>query len=97
MAPLRALVSEGARRLARCPSITVAATTQTRTRAPPNTPPPPHTHISPPHTHAHDRSDTVLAALKIKSVGDLAKWKYAVWADALVAMAAAENAEGGSR
>ena len=60
-------------------------------------PPPPHTHISPPHTHAHDRSDTVLAALKIKSVGDLAKWKYAVWADALVAMAAAENAEGGSR
>ena len=39
----------------------------------------------------------MLAALKIKSVGDLAKWKYAVWADALVAMAAAENAEGGSR
>ena len=39
----------------------------------------------------------MLAALKVKSVGDLAKFKYCLWADALVAMAGAENAEGGSR
>ncbi|MBL0886317.1 hypothetical protein [Myceligenerans indicum] len=37
--------------------------------------------------------DEALAALKIKSVGDLGKWQHAVHAQALVTLAHAEVAE----
>lgn len=43
------------------------------------------------------RTDGALAELGIKSVSDLAKWKYAKWAQALAVLAAYERAEGGSR
>lgn len=43
------------------------------------------------------RTDGALAKLKIKSVGDLAKWKYASWADALVTLAEYEREDMSSR
>ncbi|WIA18329.1 hypothetical protein OEZ85_009794 [Tetradesmus obliquus] len=42
-------------------------------------------------------TDGALAKLKIKSVGDLAKWKYASWADALVTLAEYEREDMSSR
>jgi hypothetical protein len=39
----------------------------------------------------------VLKELKISSVGDLAKWKYAAWAEALTVLAGFERADGSSR
>jgi hypothetical protein len=43
------------------------------------------------------RTDGALSELGIKSVSDLAKWKYAKWAQALTVLAAYERVEGGSR
>lgn len=42
-------------------------------------------------------TDTTLAALKIKTIKDLAKWKFARWAEALAIAAEFENPDGGSR
>jgi hypothetical protein len=39
------------------------------------------------------RADEVLGELGIKSVQDLADWKYAAWADALVTLSEYENAD----
>jgi hypothetical protein len=39
------------------------------------------------------RADAVLAELGIKNVQDLADWKYAAWADALVTLSDYENAD----
>lgn len=39
------------------------------------------------------RADSVLADLRVKTIGDLAAWKYAVWAEALVAAAEWEAAD----
>jgi hypothetical protein len=50
-----------------------------------------------PLPHGCCRTDGALQQLKIKSVGDLAKWKYAAWADALVTLAEYEREDGGSR
>lgn len=44
-----------------------------------------------------DRTDDTLQKLRIKSIGDLAKFKYARWAEALAIAAEFENKEGGSR
>ncbi len=41
--------------------------------------------------------DATLKALGVKSVGDLGKWKYAVWADAIATLAQLESAEFESR
>jgi hypothetical protein len=41
--------------------------------------------------------DETLKALGVKSVGDLGKWKYAVWADAIATLAQFESAEFESR
>jgi hypothetical protein len=43
------------------------------------------------------RTDGALQQLKIKSVNDLAKWKYAGWADALVTLAEYEREDMSSR
>lgn len=43
------------------------------------------------------RTDTALKALRIKTVEDISKYKYCVWAEALVALAEYENADFGSR
>ena len=43
------------------------------------------------------RSDSTLAKLRIKSIKDLSKWKFARWAEALSAAAEFENDEQGSR
>lgn len=37
--------------------------------------------------HDVPRADAVLADLRVKTIGDLAAWKFAVWAEALVAAA----------
>lgn len=37
------------------------------------------------------RADDDLAALGVKTVGDLSRWKYLMWADALVALSKAEK------
>ncbi|KIZ01039.1 hypothetical protein MNEG_6924 [Monoraphidium neglectum] len=42
-------------------------------------------------------SDTTLAQLRIKTIKDLAQWKFARWAEALTIAAEFENPEGGSR
>jgi hypothetical protein len=39
------------------------------------------------------RADEVLGELGVKSVADLAGWKYAAWADALVTLAEYERAD----
>lgn len=44
-----------------------------------------HMHTTP--TPPCNRSDATLKELRVKSIGDLAKWKYAQWAEALVAAA----------
>jgi hypothetical protein len=43
------------------------------------------------------RTDGALQKLRIASVGDLAKWKYAGWADALVTLAEFEREDMSSR
>jgi hypothetical protein len=43
------------------------------------------------------RTDGALQQLKIKNVSDLAKWKYAGWADALVTLAEYEREDVSSR
>lgn len=43
------------------------------------------------------RTDSALQELGIKSVSDLAKWKFAAWAQALTTLAAYERLDGGSR
>jgi hypothetical protein len=48
-------------------------------------------------TCAARRTDGALQQLRIKSVADLAKWKYAGWADALVTLAEYEREDMGSR
>lgn len=64
-----------------------------------STSPPPPTHLTlcvSAHLALH-RTDGALQDLGIKSVSDLAKWKYAKWAHALTVLAAYERVEGGSR
>lgn len=43
------------------------------------------------------RTDNALKELKVNSVGDLAKFKYAAWADSLTTLAAYERADDSSR
>lgn len=43
------------------------------------------------------RTDSALQELGIKSVSDLAKWKFAAWAHALTTLAAYERLDSGSR
>ncbi len=42
------------------------------------------------------RTDTTLAKFKVKTIRDLATFKFARWAEALVAAAEFENKKGGS-